>query len=124
DTSAQGWAGADDVQAFLGPMDSGTLLAQGTVGLNRPDVASALGNPFWAAAGWTATFDTGKLMPGQDTLSVYLHAPGKGWWSQQVTVSVGQGSGELLAPAPAIQGPPPVLTITSPRDGDYVSTSN
>src|ERR1700730_10872256 len=34
DTTAQGWAGADDMQVFVGSMDSGTLLAHGRVGLN------------------------------------------------------------------------------------------
>src|SRR5689334_7351542 len=38
DTSAQGWAGADAVQVFQGPMSSGTLLAQGSIGGSRPDV--------------------------------------------------------------------------------------
>ena len=126
DTTAQGWAGADDLQVFLGSMDSGTLLAHGNVGLNRLDVAAALGNPYWAASGWTASIDAGKLPPGQNTLSVYVHAPAKGWWSIQVTVNVGQGNGtatgELLAPAPAAQGPLPRVSVTSPREGDFVST--
>lgn len=123
DTTAQGWAGGDAVQVFLGSMDTGTLLAQGRVGLNRPDVASALGNPYWAASGWTAAIDASKLPAGQDTLAVYVHAPAKGWWSEQVTVSVGQGSDEQLAPAPAAQGAPPALNVLTPRDGEYVSTS-
>src|SRR5689334_21863045 len=42
DTSAQGWAGIDDVQVMLG----GTTLGHLAVAQNRPDVAAALSNPF------------------------------------------------------------------------------
>jgi hypothetical protein len=126
DTTAQGWAGADDVQIFLGAMDNGTLLAHGSVGLNRPDVGSALGNAAWSAAGWRAVVDTSALPVGQDTLSAYLHTPAKGWWATQLMLLVGgqagSSTGELLAPAPATQGAPPQLTVSSPVDGQYVST--
>ena len=125
DTTAQGWAGADDVQVFLGTMDSGKSLGHGDIGVSRPDVGTALGNPYWSAAGWRAIVDSGAVPSGQDTLSVYVHTPGKGWWSLQVTVMVGQilsGSGEILAAAPAIQGAPPRVTVTAPMDGQSVST--
>jgi hypothetical protein len=121
DTTAQGWAGADDVQVFLGTMDSGTLLAHGSVGLSRADVASALGNPSWSAAGWRAVIDASALPAGQATLSAYLHTPAKGWWAMQLTLSV-SGTGELLAPAPAAQGAPPLLSVSAPVEGQYVST--
>jgi hypothetical protein len=114
------------MQVFLGTMDSGTLLARGSVGLNRADVGSALGNAAWSAAGWRAVVDTSALPAGQDTLSAYLHTPAKGWWAMQLTLLVGGqtvgSTGELLAPAPAAQGAPPLLTVTSPSDGQYVST--
>jgi pyruvate/2-oxoglutarate/acetoin dehydrogenase E1 component len=125
DTTAQGWAGADDIQVFLGTMDNGTLLGHAMVGLARPDVGSALGNPYWSASGWRVLIDPGSLPPGQDALSVYAHTPQKGSWFLQTTVSVGQvvsSSGEPLAPAPALQGLPPVVTVTSPGDGQIVST--
>jgi hypothetical protein len=52
DTTADGWAGADDVQILSGPMDGGgTLLAKGVVGESRPDVAAALNNGFWTSSG-------------------------------------------------------------------------
>src|SRR5690242_11283184 len=55
DTTAQGWAGADDVQVWLGTMDGGGhMLAKAQFAQPRPDVASALGNPFYAASGFTA----------------------------------------------------------------------
>jgi hypothetical protein len=125
DTTAEGWTGADDVQVFLGTMDNGTALGHGVAGLSRPDVGAALANPFWSTAGWRAAVDSGLLASGEDVLSVYLHTPSKGWWSLQVTVEVGQPAsttGEILAPAPALQGPPPVLTVSQPAEGQFVST--
>src|SRR4029077_18836214 len=44
DTTAEGWAGVDDVQLFLGTMDGGRSLGHASVGLNRPDVAATWGN--------------------------------------------------------------------------------
>jgi Bacterial Ig domain len=126
DTTAQGWAGADDMQVFLGAMDSGQRLVGGSVGLNRADVGAALGNAAWSASGWRAVVDASALPVGQATLSAYLHTPAKGWWAQQITVTVAPltlgTTGELLAPAPAAQGPPPLLTVSSPASGEYVST--
>jgi len=124
DTTAQGWAGADAVQVVQGPMNGGTLLAQGLVGLNRPDVAATLGNSFWAASGWSATLDASRLPAGQVALTVNLHTPGKGWWAQNLALTVGNGSGEVLAPAPAAQGPMPRLSVLTPQPGEAVSTSN
>lgn len=123
DTTAQGWAGADDVQVFSGAMGAGgTLLGKGVVGLSRPDVATALNNPYWAASGWSATI-SGPI--GSGTLSVYIHTPNKGWWSKQVVVTVSAG-----APAPSgiptVQrtgpGAPPVLVILDPHAGQTVGT--
>jgi hypothetical protein len=105
-------------------MAGGTLLAQGSVGGNRPDVAAALGNPFWAASGWTASLDASRLPAGPVTLTVNLHTPGKGWWAQTLTLNVGASSGEIFAPAPAAQGPPPRLSVLTPQPGEAVSTSN
>jgi hypothetical protein len=126
DTTAQGWSGVDDVQIFLGSMEAGSLLAHATLGLNRPDVSAALNNPFWSAAGWSAVVDGGSLPPNQASLYIYAHTPAKGWWFSQVAVTVAQAiagpSGELLAPAPALAGSPPSLTVTSPREGEFVST--
>lgn len=124
DTSAQGWSGATDLKLFVGTMDSGTLLARGQVGLDRPDVAAALGNAYWASAGWSATFDGSQLPSGQTVLSAYIGTPARGWLFQQVAVTNAGGSAEILAPAPAAQGPPPRVTILTPQPGESVSTSN
>jgi hypothetical protein len=126
DTTAQGWPGASDMQVYVGTRDSGTLVAQGQIGGDRPDVAAALGNPYWASSGWSASVDPSQLPPGQNVLSVYVQTPAKGWFFQQVTVSTGAAtaSGEMLAPAPGAQGPPPRVAVLTPRDGESVSTSN
>jgi hypothetical protein len=124
DTSAQGWAGADSVEVFQGPMSNGVLLAQGLVGRDRPDVAAALNNPFWTTSGWTANVDWSRLPVGQVALTVNLHTPNKGWWARGVTLTVGAGSGEILAPAPAALSALPRLAVVTPEPGEAVSTSN
>jgi hypothetical protein len=124
DTSAQGWAGADGVQVFQGPMSSGVMLAQGEVGRDRPDVAAALNNPFWATSGWTATIDWSRLPVGQVQITVNLHTPGKGWWAHPLMLTVGPTSGEILAPAPGAQGSVPRLSVFTPQPDEAVSTSN
>src|SRR5919197_729499 len=51
DRTAEGWAGTDDVQVWLGTMDGGgRMLAKAQIAQSRPDVAGALGDPFWAAS--------------------------------------------------------------------------
>src|SRR5262249_11627566 len=89
DRTAQGWAGADDVQLWVGTMDGGgRMLANAVFAESRPDVAAALGNPYWAASGFGATVPSGALSPGDQLLSIYAHTPGKGWWYKQVPVNV------------------------------------
>jgi hypothetical protein len=128
DPTAQGWAGADNVQVFLGQMGSGgTMVGQGVVAENRPDVASTLGNQYWAASGFDVQVPASSLPAGSQTLDVYLHTPGKGWWFEPVTVAVG-----ATAPAPAAAAPAPAaattsgapqVTIGSPTEAQNVSTS-
>jgi hypothetical protein len=125
DTTAEGWAGVDDVQVFLGTMDSGRSLGHANIGVSRPDVAATWGNPYWSAAGWQAAIDPGTLPPGEDTLFVYAHTPSKGWWGFPVAVTVKQvttSSGEVIAPAPALQGAPPIVSVGVPRENEIVST--
>src|SRR5205823_6709806 len=74
DKTAEGWAGADDVQVWLGTMDGGgRMLAQATFAQSRPDVAATEGNPYFAASGFGATIPAGTLSVGPQTLSVYAH---------------------------------------------------
>ncbi len=133
DTTAQGWAGADDVQVFLGTMDGGgKMLAKAFFAQSRPDVASALGNPYWAASGFNATIPASALPTGGQTLSVYAHTPAKAWWYKQVQVNV-SGTAAASAPAPATAGAPaptvqgaalPIVVIEKPKDGEVVKTSS
>ena len=129
DTTAQGWAGADDVQVWLGTMDGGKMLAKAAFAQNRPDVAAAEANPFWAASGFSAAIPAGALGAGPQTLSVYAHTPGKGWWYKQVQVNVSAGAAPS-APAPAAAAPtvsggaPPVVVIEEPSAGDNIGTKN
>jgi hypothetical protein len=128
DKTAQGWAGADDVQIFQGTMDGGgKMLAKATIAQSRPDVASALGNPFWAASGFTALVPPSALSAGPQTLSVYGHTPGKGWWYEQLQVNVASTApGSAPAPsAPLVQGAAlPIVAIEKPKDGEIVPTKN
>src|SRR5437879_4925344 len=55
DMTAQGWAGIDNVQVYLGTIDNGKTIAQAAFAQDRPDVVAALGNPYWAASGFVAT---------------------------------------------------------------------
>src|SRR5438105_3625715 len=127
DTTAQGWAGADDIQVWLGTMDGGgQMLAKAVLGQNRPDVAAALNDPFWAAAGYTAAVNGASVPGGSQTLYVYAHTPGKGWWFETVTVT-GGGSGTGAAPAPPAAstgggGGAPELQILNPTETQNVST--
>src|SRR5438067_6059607 len=64
DRTAQGWAGVDDVEVFLGTMgNGGRLLAHAFFQQDRPDVAAALGNAYWSASGWSALIPTASLPP-------------------------------------------------------------
>jgi len=122
DTSAEGWTGADEVQVFQGSKDAGgTLVTTATLGLNRPDIAASLGNPYWSSAGWSATLDPGALPSGQNTLSVYVHTPAKGWWFTQLSVVVGGVAAGGVAGA-FMPGAPPLMTVSNPLPEQRVST--
>ena len=101
DRSAAGWAGADDVEIFLGNMgNGGTLLTHAFLAQDRPDVASTFGRADWTASGWSAVVSSNQLVPGSNHLSVYAHAPSKGWWYRQVTVTVEPAATTRGAPSP------------------------
>jgi Big-like domain-containing protein len=122
DTTAEGWAGADNVQVWLGTMDGGgKMLAQAMFAQPRPDVAAALNNGFWAASGFIASVPGSSVPSGTQTLYVYVHTASKGWWFKTVSVT-GGGSG-AAAPAPVASGAgaAPTLVITAPTEGQNVS---
>jgi len=135
DKEAQGWAGADDMQVWLGAMDGGgQMLAKGIVAQDRPDVATALGNPYWVSSGFNAVVPGASVPAGSQTLNVYLHTGGKGWWFMPVNVTGGgAGTGTATAPstpaapsAPAAgtAGGPPKVTVSTPTENEDVTTKS
>ena len=129
DQTAQGWAGADDIQVWQGTMDGGgKMLAKATIAQSRPDVATALGNPFWEASGFGGAIPSGSLSTGQQTLSVYAHTPGKGWWYKQVQFNVSASAPVSAAPAPsaptASGGALPIVVVEKPASGENIPTKN
>jgi hypothetical protein len=117
DKTAQGWAGFDQVQVFSGPMGSGgTMLATALVGLDRPDVAAATGNPDWSESGFSAEISASALQPGVDPLLIYGHTPAKGWWYTTFDAFVSAASNASLAPPSvsiAVPGPEASIPVTS-----------
>jgi len=91
DTTARGWAGFDSMEVWTGTKDggSGKKLADGTVGLSRPDIADALGGSY-GNSGFNAVVQSSALsgMTGSQTLNVYLHTASKGWWFRSIPVTV------------------------------------
>ncbi|MBV9174191.1 MAG: hypothetical protein JOZ81_29355 [Chloroflexi bacterium] len=104
DTTAQGWSGIDDVRIWDGLMQAGGReIAHAVFQLDRPDVAAALNNPFWAASGFSASLGTASFVTDA-TVYVYAHTPSKGWWYLQVTAT----------PANIQVNPGPMLNIETP----------
>lgn len=123
DTTAEGWAGADQGQVWLGTMDGGgKMLAQLNIAQGRPDVAAATSNPFFVASGFNAVVNGSSVPGGSQTLNVYMHTPAKGWWFKPVTVNGGGSGTGTVAPVPGgAAGAAPVVTVTQPTEGADVS---
>jgi len=113
DTTAEGWAGVDDVAVLNGTT---VLAAHGAVANSRPDVAAATGNPFWGLSGFDVVVPGGGLQAGPADLTVAVHTPGKGSWSKQVSVNI-NGSGAVLTSATSSGL---VLSIVFPGPGDNI----
>jgi len=131
DQTAQGWAGADDIQVWQGAMGGGgKMLAKATIAQSRPDVASALGNPYYAASGFGAGVPSGAVSTGSQSLSVYAHTPAKGWWFKTFNVNVSStaaapASAAAPAPAAATSGSSlPIVGFQKPTDGEKVLTKD
>jgi hypothetical protein len=117
DTSAEGWAGIDDVQVLNG----GTVLAHAAVAQSRPDVASATGNPYWAASGFDAVVPSASLSAGSVGLTVLAHTPGKGAWSKQVSVTIAGGGAVITSPSTDTGL---ILKLIAPGPGEDVIANN
>jgi hypothetical protein len=128
DMTAQGWAGADDIEVWAGTMDAGRLLSKANFAQYRPDVAAALGNSYQAASGFYTTIPQGALAVGAQTLTIYAHTPDKGWWYKQVQVNVAPLAPAAPTPVPAgpsvSGGALPLVSITTPKDSENVLTKN
>ena len=102
DRTADGWAGADDLEIYLGAMgNGGTLLTHAFFARERPDVAATFGRPDWTASGWSSIVPTLALVPGDNVVSVYAHSPAKGWWYKQARLNVSARATSRAAP-PAV----------------------
>jgi hypothetical protein len=127
DTTAQGWAGFDQVQVFDGQMGSGgTALAVGSVGLARPDVAATTGNPSLGNSGFTAQLSGSALQPGVHALALYGHTPDKGWWYTTFSLAVMTSATEstvAAAPAVSINRPEPNESISASATSYTISGS-
>jgi hypothetical protein len=128
DKSAQGWAGADDIQIWVGTMDAGRLLSKANFAQLRPDVGAALGNDYQSNSGFFAVVPQGSLPLGSQTLSVYAHTPDKGWWFKQVSVNVAASAPANPTPVPpgpsASGGALPIIVIDKPKDSETVVTKS
>jgi hypothetical protein len=117
DTTASGWAGFDAVAVYNGSRESGTKLADGSVGLTRTDIADAFG-PNFLHSGFSAVVPASTLSgltPGPLSLRVYLHTPNKGWWYRGV-------NNVTLAATPVLAFPTdPIVTFTHPIDGEIIT---
>jgi hypothetical protein len=117
DTTAQGWAGFDQVQIYNGIMGAGgTLLASAEVGLDRPDVAAATGNTAWRASGFSASVNSNALQTGAYVLQLYGHTPDKGWWYTGFPLTVSMATDSPLAG-------PPMVSINRPRSDEAISAN-
>ena len=117
DSAAEGWAGIDGVQVLQGDR----VLAQGSVGIDRPDVAAATGNPYWGSSGFSAVVPGGALAAGPATLTIAAHTPGKGTWTQQVPVNVTSGGTASVSTGTSAAGQTGlVLIVQQPDQGAEV----
>jgi hypothetical protein len=72
----------------------------------------------------------GALATGPQTLSVYAHTPGKGWWFKQTNVNVSASAPAASAPAaapsaaaPTVSGGAlPILVIEKPTSSENIQT--
>lgn len=97
DSAVAGSTGIDEVDVYSGT-SADLFLGRATNNTDRPDVAAYFSNPSWRNSGFTATIDTTNLSIGPQTLSIYAHSPTKGWWSQNVPISVLRGTASADTP--------------------------
>lgn len=109
DRTAEGWTGITEVHVYAGEVGTGPFLGAAQVHQPRPDVAAALGNPYWQPAGFSLQVDQGRIPSSVNRLTVYARTPGRGWWALPVPIAppvaaVAPAATPALAPTPT---PPP-----------------
>ncbi len=97
DRNAQGWSGVDEIHVYAGRAgEGGVFLGRAQVAQPRPDVARVMGNPYWAASGFSLDVPAARLRSAPQTITVYAHTPGKGWWLSEMRLG-----GAAAPPSPA-----------------------
>ena len=114
DTTASGWSGFDQMQVYNGDRTKGgSKVADGMVGLARPDIGEILGSNF-ANSGFSAVVKASAIPAGAATLYVYLHTASKGWWYRPLPVT--------QAAAPVLPFPTdPIIDILKPNSGQVIT---
>lgn len=110
DPSASEGPGIDSVVLIEGPQYPGRFVTEGTYGLDRRDIATALGASF-AESGFAISVTA--LPPGAHELSVYLRVAGERAWSRLASFRVDIDSPNLVGhvdspPADTLGLPVPV----------------
>lgn len=120
DRTAEGWPGIDQVHLLaIAPDGGGYDLGMGIVQQQRPDVAEALGNPYFAAAGFVFPQVQWNVPAGPYTLYVRAHTPDKGWWLRSTTITISERP--TPTPRPTATPTPRPLPTLIPRDPSWSS---
>src|SRR5262249_26612161 len=82
---------------------------------NRPDVAAALGNPYFATSGYAAAVPL-STFASSPVLYVYAHTPARGWWYQQVLAG---GGAMTFKPGPRLEVEVPTAMATVHSNSAY-----
>jgi murein DD-endopeptidase MepM/ murein hydrolase activator NlpD len=89
DHADPGSTGIDHVHLYLdGPAGQGTFIAEAVYQLERPDVASALGDARYTRSGFHYDWDTSALSPGAHMLYIYAHSTAADWTYIMCSVTV------------------------------------
>ncbi len=88
--------GIGEVRVYDGSIADSHLLGSATLGVSRPDVAQALGNPKLQTAGIQVDLNTTGLAEGAHTLLFAARTRSNGWWWRGLPITV-----TAAAPRPA-----------------------
>ena len=118
--------GIKGLRVYLdGPKGQGTYVGEVVYGLERPDVAAALGDERLTFSGYTQTFALRGVQPGSHTLYLYAVASEDGEWLAGTRSFVLAGAGPSLTALPeVVQAGAEVMVswknLPRPTSGDRV----